>query len=140
MTAHVAALGSRQNLAAILTALVSQGAGLSGLTTTGAGDLSPVTIAPCEERRICRPSLIGSYVVTGVSVADKPSNSGGILDISMTPSGAVELDWDNGKILAIVQVIKNLLAVTCVTMGCIPLTLITEINSDGSLSGKWRRR
>ena len=144
MTGSLAAIGSLENLADILGALVTLGAGVEAWTTTvaAAGDLSPVTIAPSTEQKNYRPSLISSYIVTGVDADGKPYNGSGTLDISLSPSGsgAMELDWDNGKILALVQVIENVLAAASLTKDRCPMILVTEINSDGSLSGKWARR
>jgi hypothetical protein len=61
------------------------------------------------------------------------------VDISLTPSGALELDWDNGKNFGIGQVIGNVLAVSSLNKGR-TMILIMQLNPDGSLSGKWSRR
>jgi hypothetical protein len=57
----------------------------------------------------------------------------------MAPSGALELDWDNGKQVGVGQVIGNVLAVACLIKGR-TVILTMAINQDGSLSGKWSRR
>jgi hypothetical protein len=61
------------------------------------------------------------------------------LNISMAPSGALELDWDNGKQVGVGQVIGDVLAVACLSKGR-TVILTMNINPDGSLSGKWSRR
>jgi hypothetical protein len=57
----------------------------------------------------------------------------------MAPSGALELDWDNGKQVGVGQVIGNVLAAACLIKGR-TVILTMAINRDGSLSGKWSRR
>jgi hypothetical protein len=86
-----------------------------------------------------KPGLIGSYVVTGTDPDGKPYGGASIVDIALAPSGALELEWDNGKQVGIGQVIGNVLAVACLTNGRTAI-LMMNINPDGSLSGKWMRR
>jgi hypothetical protein len=86
-----------------------------------------------------KPALIGSYVVTGTDSDGKPYAGPGIVGISLAPSGALELEWDNGKQVGVGEVIGNVLAVACLTKGRTAILLMT-INPDGSLSGKWSRR
>jgi hypothetical protein len=57
----------------------------------------------------------------------------------MAPSGALELDWDDGKLVGVGQLIDNVLAVAYSIKGRNVIALMT-INPDGSLSGKWLRR
>ena len=64
-----------------------------------------------------KASLVGSYVVTGTDSDGKPYVGTHILDVSMAPSGALELDWDNGKQVGVGQVIGNVLAVACLIKG-----------------------
>jgi hypothetical protein len=86
-----------------------------------------------------KPALIGSYVVTGTDSDGKPYAGPGIVGIALAPSGALELEWDNGKQVGVGEVIGNVLAVACLTKGRTAILLMT-INPDGSLSGKWSRR
>jgi hypothetical protein len=86
-----------------------------------------------------KANLVGSYVVTGTDPDGKPYVGTHILDVSMAPSGALELDWDNGKQVGVGQVIGNFLAVACLIKGR-TVILTMAINPDGSLSGKWSRR
>jgi hypothetical protein len=60
-------------------------------------------------------------------------------DISLAPSGALELEWDNGKQVGVGQVIGDVLAVACLSKGR-TMILTMNINPDGSLSGRWSRR
>jgi hypothetical protein len=41
--------------------------------------------------------LVGSYAVIGTDVDGTSYSGSHTLDISLAPSGALELDWDNGK-------------------------------------------
>jgi hypothetical protein len=86
-----------------------------------------------------KASLVGSYLVTGTDSDGKPYIGTHILDVSMAPSGALELDWDNGKQVGVGQVIGNVLAVACLIKGR-TVILTMNIGPDGSLSGKWSRR
>jgi hypothetical protein len=58
---------------------------------------------------------------------------------SLAPSGALELEWDNGKQVGVGQVIGDVFAVACLSKGR-TMILTMNINPDGSLSGKWSRR
>ena len=86
-----------------------------------------------------KANLVGSYTVSGTEVDGTSYSSSHTLDISMAPSGALELDWDNGKQVGVGQVIGDVLAVACLTKGR-TVILTMKINQDGSLSGKWSRR
>jgi hypothetical protein len=86
-----------------------------------------------------KPGLIGSYAVTGTESNGKAYAGASIVDISLAPSGALELQWDNGKQVGVGQLIGDVLAVACLTNGRTAI-LIMNINPDGSLSGKWARR
>jgi hypothetical protein len=57
----------------------------------------------------------------------------------LAPSGALELDWNNGKQVGVGQVIDDVLAVASTTKGRTVILLMT-ITADGSLSGRWTRR
>jgi hypothetical protein len=83
--------------------------------------------------------VVGSYAVTGTDVDGTPYSGARTADISMAPSGALELAWDNGKQVGVGQVIGDVLAVACLSKGR-TVILTMAINPDGSLSGKWSRR
>jgi hypothetical protein len=85
------------------------------------------------------PGLIGSYAVTGTDADGKPYGGASIVDIALAPSGALELEWDNGKQVGIAHIIGNVLAVACLTKGR-TVILTMNINPNGSLSGTWSRR
>jgi hypothetical protein len=91
---------------------------------------------PVEE---AKSRLVGSYVVTGTESDGKPYASPGIVDIALAPSGALELEWNNGKQVGVGEIIGNVLTVACLTKGRTAI-LMMNINPDGSLSGKWSRR
>jgi hypothetical protein len=86
-----------------------------------------------------KPGLIGSYVVMGTDTDGRPYAGPGIVDISLAPSGALELEWDNGKQVGVGEVIGNVLTIASMAKGRTAI-LLMNINSDGSLSGKWLRR
>ena len=86
-----------------------------------------------------KASLVGSYAVAGTDVDGTSYTGSHKLDISMAPSGALELDWDNGRQVGVGQVIGDVLAVACLNKGRTVILTMT-INPDGSLSGKWSRR
>jgi hypothetical protein len=92
--------------------------------------------APLEKTKA---ALVGSYVVTGTDPDGEPYVGSRMLDISLAPSGALELDWDNGKLVGVGQVVDNVLAVAYSIKGRTVISVMT-INPDGSLSGKWSRR
>jgi hypothetical protein len=78
-------------------------------------------------------------VVSGTDPDGKPYAGAGIVDVGLAPSGALELDWNNGKQVGIGQVIGDVLVVACLIKGRTAILIMT-INPDGSLSGKWSRR
>jgi hypothetical protein len=86
-----------------------------------------------------KPALIGSYEVTGTDPEGRPYAGASILDVALAPSGALELEWDNGKQVGVGQVIGNALVVASSNRGRTAI-LIMNINADGSLSGNWLRR
>ena len=150
-TLITALVGQRKNAGVIAVALLAAGAvggwSISKVFATNAAaveDLSPFEIMrksgiktlPLEESKL---GLVGSYKVTGTDSEGKPYVGASILDVSLAPSGALELDWDNGKQVGVGQVIGNALVVACSNKGR-TVILIMGINSDGSLSGNWLRR
>jgi hypothetical protein len=86
-----------------------------------------------------KPNLVGSYVVSGTDPDGRPYAGSSIVDIRLAPSGALELEWDNGKQVGVGQVIGDVLAISCLAKGRTAILLMT-IHPDGSLSGKWSRR
>jgi len=86
-----------------------------------------------------KPALVGSYSVNGTDADGVPYGASQIVDIYLAPSGALELDWNNGKQVGVGQVIDDVLAVASTTKGRTVIFLMT-INADGSLSGRWTRR
>jgi len=142
-TLITALIGQRKNIRAIVAALLTAGA--VGWTTSTMFAANPAAVdglSPFDRKlslEELKPGLIGSYVVTGTDPDGKPYGSSSIVDIALAPSGALELEWDNGKQVGVGQVIGNVLAVACLTKGRTAI-LAMNINPDGSLSGKWSRR
>jgi hypothetical protein len=86
-----------------------------------------------------KAKVVGSYIVTGTDVDGTSYSGAHTVDISMAPSGALELNWDDGKQVGVGLVIGDVLAVACLSKGRTVILTMT-INPDGSLSGKWVRR
>jgi hypothetical protein len=84
-------------------------------------------------------ALVGTYVVTGTDPEGRPYGGARTLDISLVPSGALELSWDNAKILGVGQLVDDTLAVSYLVNGRSVISVM-RINPDGSLSGQWLRR
>ena len=89
--------------------------------------------------RKVKATLVGSYAVTGTDPDGEPLTDRRVVDISLAPSGALELDWDNGKIVGVGQVVDNVLVIAYLSKGRTAISVMT-INPDGSLSGSWFRR
>jgi hypothetical protein len=89
---------------------------------------------PLEESK---PGLVGSYAVTGTDTEGKPYIGASILDVTLAPSGALELDWDNGKQVGVG--LGDALVVALSNKGR-TVILVMSINPDGSLFGKSLRR
>ncbi len=125
-------------LIALLVA-ASAGAGWARLATssTGAAEIGPAPFATALDD--LKPGLIGSYEVTGTEPDGTPYLAPSILDITLTPSGALELAWDSGRYVGVGQVIGNVLAVASVAKGRTTI-LVMNINPDGSLAGRALRR
>jgi hypothetical protein len=63
-----------------------------------------------------------------------------VLGIALAPSGALELEWDDGRVVGVGQLIdNNILAVAWLNRGRTVVSVMT-INPDGTLSGNWFRR
>ena len=151
MTIDLAKLARRKRVGIIVVALLAAVtiAGWAAVTTvapTAAAFeelLTSETVRKNEVKRgpleDVKPGLIGSYEVTGTDSDGRPYAGATIVDVALVPSGALELDWDNGKQVGVGQVIGNFLAVACLIKGR-TVILTMAINPDGSLSGKWSRR
>jgi hypothetical protein len=111
-------------------------AGWTGLAAINAAPADPPKPGANYE---LKSNLVGSYVVTGTDLDGEPYAAPHIVEASLAPSGAIELNWDDGKNFGVGQIIGNALAVSCLTKGRTTI-LVMEINPDGSLSGKWLRR
>ena len=146
-TLITALVGQRKNVGvvvALLTAGAVAGWAMSAkfaTITVAVEDLSAFEISdmkepPLEELKL---GLIGSYVVTGTDPGGEPYVGAGVLDITLAPSGALELAWNYGKNFGVGQVIGNVLAVASSTRGR-TVILMMNINPDGSLSGRSSRR
>jgi hypothetical protein len=101
---------------------------------------------PAHQRDAGKPSprkikatLVGSYAVTGTDPDGETYTDRRIVDISLAPSGALELDWDNGKLVGVGQIVDNVLVVAYLNKGRTAISVMT-INPDGSLSGTSFRR
>jgi hypothetical protein len=89
--------------------------------------------------QLAAASLVGSYEVTGTEADGQPYAAAGVLDISLSPSGALELQWNSGKLVGVGQVVGDTLAVAYSAKGRIAI-MAMSVNPDGSLSGQWWRR
>jgi hypothetical protein len=131
----------RQNKGVLIALLVAASAGAgwmrSATSSTTAAEIVPAHFTTSLDD--LKPGLIGSYEVTGTEPDGTPYVSSSILDITLTPSGALELSWENGRYVGVGQVIGNVLAVASVARGRTTI-LVMNINPDGSLSGKALRR
>jgi hypothetical protein len=141
---HAAALRQRAHVGvavALLAAAMAGGSTTSPLFTTRAAAVEELARLDLTKQQLeeAKPALIGSYAVSGTDPDGKPYATTGIVDIALAPSGALELEWDNGKYVGVGQIIGNSLAVACSIKGR-TVILIMNVNPDGSLSGKWLRR
>jgi hypothetical protein len=83
---------------------------------------------------VAAPNLVGSYAVTGTDPVGKKYNRNA--SITLAPSGALELEWDNGRLVGVGHLIGDVLAVAFAGAGRAAI-LVLNVNSDGSLSGRW---
>jgi len=97
-----------------------------------------VAVAPAVAE-VSVAGIIGSYEVTGTEADGQPYAATGVVDVALAPSGALELQWDNGKAVGVGQMIGDVLAVSSSAKGRIQILVMT-VNPDGTLSGKWWRR
>jgi hypothetical protein len=124
-----ALLSNRRNagllVAALLPALAFSGSAL--LMTVAATPAALENVSPLEVKRkndhemlrteVVKLRLIGSYAVTGTDADGKPYPVKHTLGITLAPSGALELEWDNGKNFGVGEVIGDTLAVATWTKG-----------------------
>jgi hypothetical protein len=130
-------LWQRRNVGAVVFALLAAGAvGGWGVPMTLA--TRAAATEPFHELE-AKTSLVGSYRVTGTDSDGKSYAGAHIVDVSLAPSGALELAWDDGRIVGIGQVVGNVLAVASLNKSRSAILTMT-INGDGSLSGRWSRR
>jgi hypothetical protein len=132
--------------AALLVGAAIGGWAMSTMSTTSAAAVADAAFETTRNDIVktlrhdeVKLGLVGSYVVSGTDSDGKPYAGAGIVDVGLAPSGALELDWDNGKQVGIGQVIGDVLVAACLVKGRTAI-LIMSINPDGSLSGKWSRR
>jgi hypothetical protein len=143
------ALMGQRKVGAIVAAVIAAGAvGGWATSTMFATNAAASGNFPLETVRIndvnvpvesFKASLIGSYRVSGTDPDGRSYAGTHIVDIGLAPSGAFELDWDNGRSVGVGQVVGNVLAVASWSKGRTAILTMT-INSDGSLSGRWSRR
>ena len=141
MTERVGALGQYKRFGALAAALIVTGAVAGwGISTTfvrnDAAIESPFEMRSANDKKV---ALVGSYRVAGTEPDGESYAGTKIVDISLAPSGALELDWDNGKLVGVGQLVDNVLAVAYSIKGRTVISVMT-INPDGSLSGNWLRR
>jgi hypothetical protein len=139
MTKLIPALSGSLKAGVVVAVMLLAGAiggGAISTTITAATAAAEMKKATLEDSKA---RLIGSYAVTGTDTNGKPYVSEHILGISLAPSGALEIEWDNGKIVGVGDLVGNVLAVASWTNGR-TVILTMQINPDGSLSGNWLRR
>ena len=132
-----AGLWQRRHVGAVVIALLAAGA-FGGCEVPMTFATRAAATEPPHEHE-ARRSLVGSYRVTGTDTDGRPYIGAHIVDVSLAPSGALEIVWDDGRILGVGQVVGNLLAVASLNKSRTAILTMT-INANGSLSGKWSRR
>jgi hypothetical protein len=143
-------IAQRRNVCVVAAALLTAGAvggwAMSAMVSVSAAAFEGVSrfdMRKADANKLppddAKPGLIGSYVVTGTDSDGRPYAGPGIVDVSLAPSGALELEWDNGKQVGVGEVIGNVLTIASLAKGRTAI-LMMNINPDGSLSGKWLRR
>jgi hypothetical protein len=146
MIRYVAMLGGRRKRGVLASALVVAGVAIGCISTTLLKDAAAFDLRNGEKDRTIKLSpdkakaeLVGAYVVTGTDTDGNPYTGTSVLEISLAPSGALELNWDNGKVVGVGQAIDNGLSVALLVRGRTVISVM-KINLDGSLSGTWLRR
>jgi len=136
-TLFTALTGQRRKLAIALAAVLTAGA-LGGWAMSGR--FVPKAFATRDGLSAeLKPTLVGSYSVTGTDTDGKRYSGSHVLNISLAPSGALELEWDYGKQVGVGEIIGDTLAVSG-TMGGRSVIMTMTINQNGTLSGTWLRR
>jgi len=96
------------------------------------------TTASARERPQLQASdLVGTYMVTGTETDGMPYLAPRRLVITRGPSGALELEWENG--VGVGEVIGRTLGVATWARGR-TVILVMDVQADGSLSGRLLRR
>lgn len=141
MTGCVKALGQYKGFGALAATLLVTGAIAGwGISTTFVSNAAAVETAfQMKSLNDKKAALVGSYRVTGTEPDGESYAHARIVDISLAPSGALELDWDNGRLVGVGQLVDNVLAVAYSIKGRTVISVMT-INPDGTLSGNWLRR
>jgi hypothetical protein len=143
---YAARLGTRKTLSIVIPSLLA----VAMASAWAASTVSPTravrsadlplkadsTLRTVEE---LRAGLTGTYRVSGTDPNGKPYPALGIVDISLAPSGALEITWDSGRSVGVGQVMGSSLAVSAITSGRTAV-LIMNIEPNGSLSGRVFRR
>jgi hypothetical protein len=138
MKTTITALTSRRcNLVAAALLLAGAVGGWAISSTVAAS--AAATEAKKQQLDEGKARLIGSYEVSGTDANGKPYVAGHTLGIALAPSGALEVEWDDGKNVGVGEIVGNVLAVASWVNGK-TVILTMQINPDGSLSGKWLRR
>jgi hypothetical protein len=140
----------RQKSLGVIAAALFAGTALGGwamstMSTTSAAALEDQPAFETMHKNVIKgvprdelmPRLTGSYVVSGTDPDGTPY-AGGMVDIALAPSGALELSWDNGRQVGVGQVIGDAVVVSLIKGRT--TILIMTVNPDGSLSGRWSRR
>jgi hypothetical protein len=140
----------RQKSVGVIAAALFAGTAIGGwamstMSTTSAAALEDQPAFETMHKNVIKgvprdelmPRLTGSYVVSGTDPDGTPY-AGGMVDIALAPSGALELSWDNGRQVGVGQVIGDALVVSLIKGRT--TILIMTVNPDGSLSGRWSRR
>src|SRR5262245_35722978 len=71
-------------------------------------------------------ALVGSYSVTGTDPNGERYESPRVLGIALAPSGALELEWDDGKVVGVGQLIdNNVLAIAWLNKGRTVVSVMT---------------
>lgn len=138
--AATATLGWRQLVVAValLAAGVAGGWATSTTCASAANKAAAIRMTSMTDRDV-KQKLVGSYAVTGTDPDGRGYRGTSIIDISMAPSGALELDWDNGRRVGIGQLMNNVLTVASTTKAG-TVIMMMNVNPDGTLSGQWSRR
>jgi hypothetical protein len=138
MTTLFKALTGQRRKLAIAVAVVLAAAALGGWAVSGR--FVPKAFATRDGLSAeLKPTLVGSYTVTGTDTDGKRYSGAHVLNISLAPSGALELEWDYGKQVGVGEIIGDVLAVSG-TSGGRSVIMTMTINQNGTLSGTWLRR